>query len=201
MKKRGPIIMIGGATLIIISLAVSYSVMERAGSDFSQGGFFPSPESMFDEVSETETIYPDSSYEFSHTTTYSQVPLMWGLYITDYKDDDHVSVSVSNILGEKFGSFKEGDPIFIKSFVIPKVDTYNFNVQNDGKSAIMVKMMYSENPEKSKALTDPNSPFNKNIVPLAVSGFMLIIGVITVISGAVLSIKDWRKGSNPTRYI
>ena len=88
MKKRGPIVMIIGAALIAVAFVMSYSVMERAGINSGKGGFFPSPENMFDEVSEKETIDPGNAYTFSHTTSSSQVPLMWGLYMTDYKPDD-----------------------------------------------------------------------------------------------------------------
>ncbi|MGI0069726.1 MAG: hypothetical protein ACREAN_05665 [Nitrosopumilaceae archaeon] len=201
MKKRGPIVIIAGAVMIVSAMMLAYSVVQSASPGLGGEGFFPSPESMFDEVSEKETIDPGTAYTFSHTTTSSQVPLMWGLYITDYKPDDQVLVTVSNIFGDKFGSYQEGDPIFIKSFMIPKVDTYNFYVENKGSESITVKIMYSENPEKSKALTDPNSPFYKNIVPLATSGFLLIIGIAVIISGIILSVIDWKRGKNQSRYI
>ena len=201
MKKRGPVVVITGAALIAIAFLLSYSILERAGSNLGGNGFFPSPESMFDEVSEKETIEPGTTYTFSHTTSSSQVPLMWGLYITDYKSDNQAAINVTNMLGDKFGSYTEADPIFIKSFVIPKVDTYSFNVENTGSSSINVEMMFTENPEKSKALTDPNSPFNKNIVPLAAAGFMLIFGIIAIIAGIVLCVMDWRKSRNQSRYV
>ncbi len=201
MKKRGPIVAIAGGVLITIAFLVSYSIMERAGSSLGTNGFFPSPESMFDETSEKETVNPGTTYTFSHTTSSSQVPLMWGLYITDYKPEDQVAVNVTNMFGDKFGSYVESDPIFIKSFTIPKVDTYSFDVTNTGKSSITAEMLFSENPEKSKALTDPNSPFNKNIVPLAAAGFMVIFGIIAIIVGIVLCVMDWRKSRNQSRYI
>jgi len=200
MKKRGPIVTVIGAVLIASAIVTAYSVIPSAGSSIS-GNFFPSPESMFDTVSDKIRIDPGTGYTFSHTTTASQVPVMWGTHITDYKPDDHVSISISNIFGDKFGSFDEVDPIFIKSFVVPKVDTYNFYVENKGKEPVTVVMMFSENPEKSKALTDSNSPFVKNILPLAIAGFLLIIGVVVIISGIILSVVDWRKGKNQSRYI
>ena len=201
MKKRGPIVIISGAAMIAIAMIIAYSVVQRTSPSLGTEGFFPSPESMFDVVSDKETIDPGTAYTFSHTTSSSQVPLMWGLYITDYKPDDRLQVTVSNAYGDKFGSYQEADPIFIKSFEIPKVDTYNFYVENKGTDSISVKMMYSENPEKSKALTDPNSPFYKNIIPLAVSGFLLIIGIIVIISGIIIFVIDWKKGKNQSRYI
>ncbi len=201
MKKRGPIVMILGAILIVSALAIAYTVVPRTDSSIIGNDFFPSPESMFDNVSEKVRIDTGTAYTFSHTTSASQVPLMWGIHITDYKSDAHISISISNTFGDKFGSFDEGDPIFIKSFVIPKVDTYNFYVENKGKEPVTATMMFSENPEKSKALTDPNSPFVKNIVPLAIAGFLLIIGLVVIISGIILSVMDWRKGKNQSRYI
>ncbi|MGI0086472.1 MAG: hypothetical protein ACREBI_00720 [Nitrosotalea sp.] len=201
MKKRGPIVMIIGAALIAVAFITSYSIMERVGLSSGTGGFFPSPENMFDQVSEKETIDPGNAYAFSHTTSSSQVPLMWGLYMTDYKPSDRVAINVTNIFGDKFGSFEDGEPIFIKSFMIPKVDTYSFNVENTGSSSVTVMTMFTEDPAKSKALTDPNSPFNRNIVPLAAAGFMLIVGIIAIIAGIILGVIDWKKNRNQSRYI
>ena len=128
---------------------------------------------------------------------------MWGVHIMDYNPNDVAAISISNIFGDKFGSFTDNDPIFIKSFDVPKADTYSFNVENTGKESITVVMLFTENPEKSKALTDPNSPFVKNILPLAEAGFLLIIGIIVILAGAVLSVIDWRKGKNQSsnRYV
>lgn len=201
MKKRGPIVIIAGAVLVVIAFLISYSIMESAGSSLGGNGLLPSPESMFDKVSDKETIFPGMTYTFSYTTSTSQVPLMWGMYITDYRQDDKLSVGISNSSGTALGSYEDSDPIFIKSFIIPKVDTYSFEVQNTGSDSLTAEMMFTENPEKSKALTDPNSPFNKNIVPLAAAGFMLIFGIITIIIGIVLGVMDWRKSRNQSRYI
>lgn len=193
--------MIAGAAMIIAAMGVAYSIMSSSSGGVSSEDLFPSPESMFDNVSEQVTIDAGNAYSFSHTANTAQVPLMWGMYIVDYKGDDSLTISISNIFGDKFGSFTESDPIFIKSFTIPKIDTYNFNVENNGKSPVTVKMMFTENPEKSKALTDPNSPFVKNIIPLATAGFLLVIGIIVLIAGIILSVVDWKKGKNQSRYI
>ena len=203
MKKRGPIVAIAGAVMIVIAASIAYSVMPRMPSDSPGGDFFPSPESLFDTVSDKVTIDAGTVYTFSHTASAAQVPLMWGVHIMDYNPNDMVGISISNIFNEKFGSFTDNDPIFIKSFDVPKADTYSFNVENKGKEPITVVMLFTENPEKSKALTDPNSPFVKNILPLAEAGFLLIVGIIVILSGAVLSVIDWRKGKNQSsnRYV
>jgi len=200
MIKRGHIVLIAGAVLIIAAFVIAYSVMPTTTSGVG-GNFFLGPENLFDSVTENQRIEPGTTFTFSHSTATSQVPLMWGLHILDYQQDDRVSITISNIFGDKFGSFDEVDPIFIKSFMIPKVDTYSFNVENKGKNPITVTMMFSENPEKSKALTDHNSPFNKSIVPLAIAGLLLIIGIIALFAGIILSVVDWKKGKNQSRYI
>ncbi len=200
MKKRGPIILITGTVMIILAASIAYSIIPQEQD--TNGDFFPSPESLFDNVSDKVTIDAGNVYTFSHTVTAAKVPLMWGVHIVNYKPDDSVGISISNIFGDKFGSFVEGDPIFIKSFDVSKADTYNFNVENKGKESITVVMLFTENPEKSKALTDPNSPFVKNIIPLAQAGFLLIVGIIVMIIGIILSVMDWRKGKNQSsRYI
>jgi len=203
MKKRGPIVAIVGAVMIVIAASIAYSVMPQMPSNGSGTDFFPSPESLFDNVSDKVTLDAGTVYTFSHTATSAHVPLMWGVHIMDYNPNDVVAISISNIFGDKFGSFTDNDPVFIKSFDVPKADTYSFNVENTGKEPITVVMLFTENPEKSKALTDPNSPFVKNILPLAEAGFLLIIGIIVILAGAVLSVIDWRKGKNQSsnRYV
>jgi len=203
MKKRGPIVAIVGAVMIVIAASIAYSVMPQMPSNGSGTDFFPSPESLFDNVSDKVTLDAGTVYTFSHTATSAHVPLMWGVHIMDYNPNDVVAISISNIFGDKFGSFTDNDPVFIKSFDVPKADTYSFNVENTGKKPITVVMLFTENPEKSKALTDPNSPFVKNILPLAEAGFLLIIGIIVILAGAVLSVIDWRKGKNQSsnRYV
>lgn len=200
MKKRGPIVIIVGVLMIVFAASVAYAIIPKDQN--INGSFFPSPESLFDSISDKVTIDAGNVYSFPHTVSITKVPLMWGIHILNYQSDDSVGINISNLFGDKFGSFVEGDPIFIKSFVISKVDTYNFNVENKGKTPITVVMMFTENPEKSKALTDPNSPFVKNIVPLAEAGFLLIIGIFVIISGIILCVFDWRKGRNQSsRYI
>jgi hypothetical protein len=202
MKKRGPILIITGIILIILPVSVTYSVVMPTVQSGSNGNNpFPFLESMFDNSTEKIRIEAGDAYTFSHTVNTGGVPLMWGLHIIDFKPDQSVSISISNIFGDKFGTFVEGEPVFIKSFIPPKIDTYSFKIENKGKEPITVIMLFTEDPEKSKALTDPNSPFVKTIIPLAIAGIVLIVGIIIMISGIILSIVDWRKTKNRSRYI
>jgi len=190
MMRHGPLVMIIGAILIGSGIVIVYPITS-----------FPSPESIFDSVSEKVRIDPGTAYSFSQTTISSQVPMMWGLHITDYQPNDKVSITISNVFGDKLGSFEESDPIFIKSFMIPKVDTYNFNVENKGQNPVTVIMMFTENPAKSKMITDPNSPLYKTILPVAVSVILLIVGVLVLLVGIIFTIMDWKKGKNKSRYV
>lgn len=181
--------------MIAIAAAIAYSVMPRDVGANSQD-IFPTPEKLFDNVSEKIRIEPGNLYTFTHTASTVHVPLMWGVHITDYQPEDIVGIKISNIFGDKLGSFVESDPVFIKTFDVPKADTYNFNIENKGKQPITVTMLFTDNPEKSKSLTDPNSPFVKSIVPLAASGFLLIVGLIILIAGIGLCVIDWRRAKN-----
>src|SRR5512147_2750568 len=123
MKKRGPIVLIAGVVMIILAASIAYLVMPKEQG--VNGDFFPSPESLFDNVSDKVTIEAGSVYTFSHTVNTAKVPLMWGIHILNYQPNDNVGISITNIFGDKFGSFVDGDPIFIKSFDVSKADTYN----------------------------------------------------------------------------
>jgi hypothetical protein len=107
MKKRGPIILIAGTIMIILAAYIAYSIMPQEQG--TNGDFFPSPESLFDNVSDKVMIDAGNVYTFSHTVNTAGVPLMWGVHIVDYNPDDNVGISISNIFGDKFGSFVEGD--------------------------------------------------------------------------------------------
>ncbi|MBI3842348.1 MAG: hypothetical protein HY295_04290 [Thaumarchaeota archaeon] len=201
MIKRGYLILIIGAVLIGSSFVIAFSILPDVQSSIESGKFLPSLESMFDSVSEKTQILPGDSYSFPYTSKTSQVGLMWGLKIMDYEQMDRISVSISNIFGDDLGKFESSDSVLIETFKIPKVDTYNFNVLNEGKRPISVIMMFTENPEHSETMANQNLPFFKNLIPLAVSGFLLIIGIIVLFVGTILSILDWRKGKNQSRYI
>lgn len=193
MKKRGPIIGIFGLILIIGSLLTVVSIFHTSTITSRDDFYIPSMfEGMFDQISDHIQIMPGESGYFSYNTKSSNVPLLWGLQIIDYQDGDKLSVSISNVYGDDYGVFSQDGPIIFEMLEITKSDTLNFEIQNHGSRIINVVVMLSEDPDNSNALSNPNSTFMNKILPLAISGILLIIGIITLLIGVVLSLVDWK---------
>lgn len=201
MKKRGPFIAIIGLGMILVSFLIAQSVIPQADSTRSGELLVPAIfEGMFDHTTDETQIFPSQSYVFSYTTAKDDIPLLWGIQITNYQDGDRLSTRISNIFGDDFGTYQQKEPISFELFMVQKSDTYNFEVENNGNRPVSVIMMFSEDPDNSPAMTDPNSTFRSTLVPLAVSGILLMIGLIAVVIGVVLGIFDWKRGSKKTRY-
>ena len=198
MKKRGPVIGISGLILVICSLSVMFSVFPTniTARDHSIPSMF---EGMFNQVSDNIQIRPSESGYFSYSTKSSNVPLLWGVQIIDYQDGDKLSVSISNIYGDDYGVFSQDGPIIFETLEITKSDTLNFEIQNHGSRIINVVVMLSEDPDNSGALSNPNSPFMNKILPLAISGILLILGIITLLIGVIISLVDWKNIQNNKR--
>jgi hypothetical protein len=192
MKKRGIYIAAGGAAMVVVSFAIAMSVVQDHA--FEQGEFsIPEMlEGMFDEVTEQTQIMPGETASFSFDAVGDTRVLLWGMQIMDYQSGDTTTVSISNIFGDKFGEFKVDQPAFFETTMIEKSDIYNFNVENNGNRPITIVMMFTKNPNDS-TFSDPNSPLSKTLVPLAVSGTLFILGLITIIAGAVIIVIDYRK--------
>ncbi len=201
MKTRGPIIGIIGIIIIVISIVMVVTIFPA--NNPTMGGEILLPnllEDMFDTVSDEVLIMPGESNSFSFTSMDSEVQLLWGLQVLEYKQGDKFSVAVSNSLGDELSKFDLSGPILFDSFEIPKTDIYSFEVRNLGPRPIAVMMMFSEDPDNSAAFSDPNSPLMTTLLPLAVSGILLIIGIIVVIFGFILFLMDWKKSKNESKY-
>ena len=200
MKKRGPIIGIFGLILIIVSLYIMISVFPSNITD--RGDFYiPSMfEGMFDQISDNIQIMPGESGYFSYSTKSSNVSLLWGVQVVDYRDGDKLSVSISNIYGDEYGVFSQDGPIIFEMLEITQSDTLNFEIQNRGSRIINVVVMLSEDPDNSDALSNPNSPFMNKIMPLAISGILVILGIITLLIGVILSFIDWKNKNNKRNF-
>jgi len=200
MKKRGPIISMVGMAMILISFGIAQLVFPTDNPTMSSELLVPSLlEGMFDQISEEVVIFPTTSNVFSFSTTISDVPLLWGTQITDFQNGDRLSIMVSNNIGENLGTFQQNGPITFELFMIPNNEIYNFEIQNTGDRPVSVIMMFSEDPDNSPSMTDPNSALMNTIFPLAISGIMIMLGILLVAIGIVLSIYDWKKDSKLAR--
>lgn len=200
MKKRGPVIGIIGLILIIGSLSVIFSVFTASNITNRNDSSIPSMfEGMFNQVSDNIQIIPGESGYFSYITKSSNVPLLWGVQIIDYHDGDNLSVSISNIYGDDYGVFSQDGPIIFETLEITKSVTLNFEIQNYGSRIINVVVMLSEDPDNSSALSNQNSPFMNKILPLAISGILIILGIIMLLIGVIISLVDWKNIQNNKR--
>ncbi len=193
MKKRGIYIAVGGIVMMVVSFAVATSIINESGAT---GDNFSLPdilEGMFDEVSDKTQIGEGSSASFSFDASVDTTALLWGLQILDYQSGDAVDVTISNIYGDDFGKFSSNQPIIFETMRIEKSDIYNFNVENKGTREITVVMMFTKNPDESERLSDPNSPLSKMLVPLAISGVLLFVGIAVIVIGVIITIVDYRK--------
>jgi hypothetical protein len=201
MKKYGPIIALAGFSLILISLLIAISSVP---SNISQDETFLVSslfEGMFDDVSETFQIMPGDIIYTSYTTSLSDIPLLWGIQIIDYQYGDMLYIQISNIFGDSYGEFIQNDSILFTTTLIDQSDTLNFQIENTGTGIIDVVVMFSEDPENSDAFSNPNSPVMDMILPLMISGFLIILGIILLPIGIILTILDLKnKLDNKRNY-
>jgi hypothetical protein len=200
MQKRGIYVTLGGVGLVIISFAIAMSLISNTGFPDSEFALFEIMEGMFDEVSDRTQIEPGQTSAFSFDASSDVDSVFWGIQIMDYQSSDSVSISISNIYGEDFGTFASDQPALFETMKIAQPDIYNFNVKNTGERPINIMMMFTKNPETSEKFSDPNSPLAKTLVPLAMSGIFLLIGILVIIIGVVIIIIDYRKKQN-SRFI
>ncbi len=193
MKKRGIYVAVGGIVLVIAAFAITTSIMTDEG--FDQDGFsLPDVlEGMFDVVSDETQLAPGQSASFPFDASEDTKMVLWGLQILDYESGDSVLVSVSNIYGDDFGNVGVDQPEIFETMETQGGASYNFNVENTSDRTITIVMMFTKNPQDSTAFSDPNSPLSKTLVPLAVSGALLIVGIIAVIVGVIIIIIDYKK--------
>ena len=59
--------------------------------------------------------------------------------------------------------------------------------------------MFSEDPENSDAFSNPNSTVRNMVYPLAISGIMMILGILILIIGGIIFIVDWKNIQNKKR--
>ena len=199
MKKRGPIVSVSGIVLVIISLSIATSAIPTNVT--GSGDFFVSSlfEEMFDEISNEIQIIPGDSAHFSYTTYSSDVPILWGIQIIDYQAGDELSIDISNIFGDDYGTFTQKEPIIFEALQISQSDTLNLEITNIGVRDVTIITMFSEDPENSEALTNFDSPVMSMVVPLMVSGILLILGITILIIGVIVILVDLKNNYNNKR--
>lgn len=196
MNKRGSVIAILGMFLIGISLLIAISSVPSdvvGPSDISILSLF---EEMFDEISNEIQIMPGDSAYLSYSTASSNVSLLWGIQIISYESGDKISIKISNIFGDDYGEFVQDESILFEVLEVTQLDMLNFEIQNIGNEDVFVVMMFSENPENSDILSNPDSPVMSMVLPLVVSGFLLILGSIISIIGVIIILVDWKNNQN-----
>jgi len=190
VNKRGPIITFVGFTMIFVSLIVAISVVPY---DISESNTFLISslfEGMFDNVSEPFQIMPGNIVYTSYSTSLSDVPLLWGIQIIDYQYSDKLSINVSNIFDDSYGEFIQDDSILFNTILIEQSDTINFQIENIGTRTVDVIVMFSEDPENSNGISNTNSPMMDIVLPLMISGFLIILGIIITIIGIIIMMFD-----------
>ncbi|MBM3904612.1 MAG: hypothetical protein FJ357_05725 [Thaumarchaeota archaeon] len=196
MQKRGIYVSIGGVSLVVISFAVAMSLVSSTGFPDSEFALSDMMEGMFDDVSDRVQIEPGETGIFSFDASSGVDSVFWGIQIMDFQAGDSVSISISNIYGDDIGTFESDQPALFETMKIEQADIYSFHVKNTGARPINTMMMFTKNPETSEKFSDPNSPLVKTLVPLAVSGILMMVGIIAIIIGVIIIIIDYRKKSS-----
>ena len=199
MNKRGLIIFVFGLILVIVSFFIAVSVIP---SDVSESNNLPMSilfEEMFDEVSDEVLIMPGDSTFVSYDTLSSNVSLLWGMQILDYQSDDRISIIISNIFGDDYGKFVQNDPIMFELLEISQYDTLNFEIKNLGSRNVTILIMFSEDPKNSNVFSNSNSSAMKMIFPLAISGVLILLGIIVSIIGIFVFLIDLKNYQNNKR--
>jgi len=190
MNKRGSIIAFVGFGIVFVSLIVAISAVP---SDVPQSDALLISslfKEMFDDVSESFQIMPGNLVYTSYSTYISNVPLLWGIQIIDYQNGDELSITVSNLFGDSYGYYVQSDSVLFERIFVPQSDTLNFEIENIGSREIDFIIMFTEDPENSDAFSNTDSPMFDMVVPLMVSGFLLILGIIIILIGIIIIIID-----------
>ena len=199
MNKRGLIITIIGLVLVGVSLTVAASAIPSnvtGPNDLSMVTMF---DGMFDEVTDELQIVPGESAYVSYGTSSYGSPLLWGIQLTEYETGDKLSITISNVFGDSYGEYVQSEPILFEMLEIVESDTLNFEIENIGQNTVHVIVMFSEDPENSDALSNPNSPLMNMVLPLLISGFLLILGIIISIIGTIIILVDLKNNLDNKR--
>ena len=190
MNNLGTIIVFVGFGLIVVSLVIAISAVP---SDIPESDTFLISslfDGLFDDVSEPFQIMPGNVIYTSYSTYLSDVSLLWGIQIIDYQNGDKLLINISNIFGDSYGKFVQSDSVIFERIFVEQSDTLNFEIENIGNQDLDFVIMFTEDPENSDIFLNSNSSTMQMVVPLMISGFMLILGIIIIIIGIIIIIVD-----------
>ena len=190
MKKLGPIIAFVGFIVIFVSLIVAISAVPSNLPESDSLLISSLFEGMFDDISEPFQILPGNMVYTSYSTYISDVPLLWGIQIIDYQNGDKLSVGIENIFGDFYGSYIQSDSVLFERIFVQQSDTINFEIKNTGSREIDFVIMFAEDPDNSDVFSNTDSSIMDMVVPLMVSGFLLILGIIIVLIGIIIILID-----------
>jgi hypothetical protein len=199
MNKRGLIITIIGLVLVGVSLTVASSAIPSnvtGPNDLSMVTMF---DGMFDEVTDELQIVPGESAYVSYDALSYNVPLLWGIQLTEYETGDMLSITITDIFGDSNGEYVQSEPILFEMIETIESDTLNFEIKNIGQNTVHVIVMFSEDPENSDILSNPDSPLMNMVLPLLISGFLLILGIIISIIGTIIILVDLKNNLDDKR--
>jgi hypothetical protein len=190
MNNRGSIIAFVGFGMIVVSLVIAISAVP---SDIPESDTFLISslfDGLFDDVSEPFQIMPGNVIYTSYSTYLSDVSLLWGIQIIDYQNGDKLLINISNIFGDSYGKFVQSDSVIFERIFVEQSDTLNFEIENIGNQDLDFVIMFTEDPENSDIFLNSNSFAMQMVVPLMISGFILILGIIIIIIGIIIIIVD-----------
>ena len=190
MNNRGSIIAFVGFGMIVVSLVIAISAVP---SDIPESDTFLISslfDGLFDDVSEPFQIMPGNVIYTSYSTYLSDVSLLWGIQIIDYQNGDKLLINISNIFGDSYGKFVQSDSVIFERIFVEQSDNLNFEIENIGNRDLDFVIMFTEDPENSDIFLNSNSSTMQMVVPLMISGFMLILGIIIIIIGIIIIIVD-----------
>ena len=190
MNKRGPVIAFVGFTMIFVSLIVAISAVPSNIPESDTLLISSLFEGIFDDVSEPFSVMPGDVVYTSYSTYVSDIPLLWGIQIIDYQNGDKLSVNIENIFGDSYGNYVQSDSVLFERIFVQQSDTINFEIKNTGSREIDFVIMFAEDPDNSDVFSNTDSSIMDMVVPLMVSGFLLILGIIIVLIGIIIILID-----------
>jgi len=190
MNKRGPVIAFVGFTMIFVSLIVAISAVPSNIPESDTLLISSLFEGIFDDVSEPFSVTPGDVVYTSYSTYVSDIPLLWGIQIIDYQNGDKLSVNIENIFGDSYGNYIQSDSVLFERIFVQQSDTINFEIKNTGSREIDFVIMFAEDPDNSDVFSNTDSSIMDMVVPLMVSGFLLILGIIIVLIGIIIILID-----------